>query len=62
MASIECSQVFKFGPSKSYCSDLMVKSPLNVKRINGIDNVLNIQNNHCYKRLFLPTCMDYFSS
>ena len=38
----ECYQIFRFGPSKQYVSKIMVEVPINVKRLDGKENVLRI--------------------
>ena len=43
MKSIECDQVFRFGPSKCYVSQTMVEFPLLVTKLDGREDVLKVQ-------------------
>ena len=43
MESSVCKEVFKFGPSKRYLSNLMVEIPVIVQRLDGKEDVLKVQ-------------------
>ena len=38
----DCYQIFRFGPSKQYTSNVMIELPMIVKRMDGKDDVLKI--------------------
>ena len=38
----DCYQIFRFGPSKQYTSNVMVELPMIVKRMDGKDDVLKV--------------------
>ena len=42
VASRECNQVFKFGPSKRYRSNIMMEIPLIVHKLDGKDDLLKV--------------------
>ena len=43
MKSIECEQVFRFGPSKRYVSRTMVELPVLVTKLDGREDMLKVQ-------------------
>ena len=42
MKTLECHQIFRFGPSKQYVGRMMVELPVIVKRMDGKEDVLKI--------------------
>ena len=43
MESVECEQVFRFGPSKRYVSQTMIELPVLVNKRDGRDDMLKVQ-------------------
>ena len=42
MKTLECYQIFRFGPSKKYVSRTMVELPVIVRRMDGKEDVLKV--------------------
>ncbi len=42
LKSLECYQIFRFGPSKKYVSKIMVELPVIVRRLDGKEDVLKV--------------------